>query len=334
MIRIITGSLNTEADTIKRFVYNHPLGNYFQSPSLYHLYLKTPNYTPLFLISYSQFDEINGLLLANVQREDGGVKGFFSSRCIIVGGPIAAGNDPRVADELVRALVEEVRDKSIYLEIRQLFVGDSFFEVLQSAGFSPTEYLNYVVGIDGVDENKARLNPTRRRQIGKAIKSGAEISVAHTLEEVREFYEILRSLYQSKVKKPLPPFELFENFLNDETSGKYFLVRHKGKTVGGIMCPIFKDTIYEWFVCGLDREYKELYPSVLATWAPIEYAAASGLKYFDFMGAGRVDEDYGVRDFKSKFGGELIAYQRFIKVNSRFLYGIGKAGLKLYSLFR
>lgn len=334
MIGIITGPLNSEADDIERFVYNHPLGNYFQSPSLYHLYLKTPNYTPMFLISYGQADEINGLLLANVQREDGGVRGFFSSRCIAVGGPVVAGNDPRVADELVRALVDEVKGKSIYLEFRQLFVGDSFVDVFQSAGFRPAEYLNYVVGIDGVDENKGRLNPTRRRQIGKAIKSGAEISVAHTLEEVREFYEILRSLYQSKVKKPLPPFELFENFLNDETSGKYFLVRHKGKTVGGIMCPIFKDTIYEWFVCGLDTEYKEIYPSVLATWAPIEYAAANGLKYFDFMGAGPANEEYGVRDFKAKFGGQLISYNRFVKVNKKIRYVAGKAGLKVYSLLK
>jgi serine/alanine adding enzyme len=95
------------------------------------------------------------------------------------------------------------------------------------------------------------------------------------------------------------------------------------------MCPVFGDTIYEYFIAGLDTEYKDLYPSILATWAPIEYAARNDLRFFDFMGAGKPDEDYGVREFKSKFGGKQVNYGRYQKIYNRILYSSGNFGLKI-----
>ena len=86
--------------------------------------------------------------------------------------------------------------------------------------------------------------------------------------------------------------------------------------------------MYEWFVCGLDGKFKNIFPSTLATWAAIEYAAANGFKYFDMMGAGKPDEGYGVRDFKSKFGGTLVENGRFIAVNNLPLYRIGELYIK------
>jgi len=47
------------------------------------------------------------------------------------------------------------------------------------------------------------------------------------------------------------------------------------------------------------------------------------------IGAGSADSDYGVREFKSKFGGELVQYGRFLRVNNKLLYNIGKFGLKI-----
>jgi len=46
------------------------------------------------------------------------------------------------------------------------------------------------------------------------------------------------------------------------------------------------------------------------------------------MGAGKPDEGYGVRDFKAKFGGELVEHGRFIHINQPVLYTIGKQAVK------
>ena len=91
------------------------------------------------------------------------------------------------------------------------------------------------------------------------------------------------------------------------------------------MCPIFHDRIiYEWYVAGEDEKHDGIYPSVLATWAAIEYAAMNGIKTFDFMGAGSPGQQYGVREFKSKFGGVQVEYGRFLRVFNKPVYNTGK----------
>ena len=51
---------------------------------------------------------------------------------------------------------------------------------------------------------------------------------------------------------------------------------------------------------------------------------------FDMMGAGKPDDGgYGVRDFKLKFGGELVEFGRNIHVCNRLLFSIGKLGVKI-----
>lgn len=87
--------------------------------------------------------------------------------------------------------------------------------------------------------------------------------------------------------------------------------------------------IYEWFVCGEDRQYKNVYPSICATWGGIEYAAQNGIPLFDFMGAGKPDIEYGVRDFKAEFGGTLVEHGRFCYVANPMLFFIGRLGVKL-----
>ena len=62
---------------------------------------------------------------------------------------------------------------------------------------------------------------------------------------------------------------------------------------------------------------------------PFQYGFKNNLRKFDFMGAGKSNEDYGVRDFKAKFGGELKEHGRFIKINNPFLYSLGKLALGL-----
>jgi lipid II:glycine glycyltransferase (peptidoglycan interpeptide bridge formation enzyme) len=94
------------------------------------------------------------------------------------------------------------------------------------------------------------------------------------------------------------------------------------------MCPILEGkVIYEMFVAGKDGQYKDIYPSILATYAAMKYANEHSIKRFDFMGAGKPDEAYGVREFKEKFGGELVEHGRFLCVLHPLLYKIGKLGV-------
>lgn len=308
-----------------KFVINHPNGNFFQSPAAFNFFSSTENYEPIFILA-EEDNEIKGILSAVIMKEPG-LKGYFSTRCIVWGGPICDNDE--LAGLMIDELTEYVKRKSIYTEFRNLFDVNELNDLFLKNGYQSEERINYIVEIESTEANKKKLNENRKRQINKSIKTGCRIIPAENIEKVNEFYTILFDLYKSKVKKPIPSFDFFAKFFNDRNLGTYLLAEYKGKIIGGIMCPVYKGTIYEWYICGLDNEYKDQSPSVMATWAAIEYGFNNGLKYFDFMGAGKPDEDYGVREFKSKFGGREVKLKRNLKINQPLLYNIGKYGLKI-----
>lgn len=316
----------------KEFVSNHPNGNFFQTPAFVDLINSVPNYKADAIFQIEK-NKIKGILVYTEQKEGSWIKGYFTNRCIVYGGPLLLNGEKGY--EIAVPLLKKIKKQTvaIYIEFRNLFDTTGFINAFESCNYSFQSHLNYIVPISPDPEKTfLLLNSSRRRQVRKSLKSGAEIIIPTSIEEVKDFYQILVKLYKQKVKKPLPPWLFFKNFHLKLNIGKYFLIRFEGEIIGGIMCPIYKKTVYEWYIAGLDGIYRNIYPSVLATWAPMEYAAKNGLKYFDFMGAGKPDDDYGVRQFKSKFGGKEVEYGRYLFINKPLLYKVGKFGLWLYKM--
>jgi lipid II:glycine glycyltransferase (peptidoglycan interpeptide bridge formation enzyme) len=318
-------------------VLNHPRGNIFQTPEIFELFKKTGNYEPLLFSTMGENDELTGILLAVIQKEHPGMLGYFSSRTVVWGGPIIKSSNSETEKLIIGILLKElykaVHLRTIYIQIRNLFDMSCYIDEFQKNGYRFDEHLNYIVETGKREETEKKVSKSKKRQIKKSLKSGAKIIEPSYIKQIEEFYHILKNLYKRKIKRPLPDWSFFKAFYElsrKNKVGKYFLIEYDKKIVGGIMCPIYKNTtIYEWYVCGLDGIYNGVYPSVLASWAPIDYALKKGLKCFDFMGAGKSDQYYGVREFKSKFGGRLVKFGRFERINNKTLFIIGKFGLKI-----
>jgi lipid II:glycine glycyltransferase (peptidoglycan interpeptide bridge formation enzyme) len=103
--------------------------------------------------------------------------------------------------------------------------------------------------------------------------------------------------------------------------------------LGGILCVNDSNAVFEWFVCGEETSETNIYPSVMATWTGIKYAAENNFSRFDFMGAGKPAKSYGVREFKAKFGGKLVENGRFLYICKPLLYKIGKAAIQMSKIF-
>ena len=104
------------------------------------------------------------------------------------------------------------------------------------------------------------------------------------------------------------------------------------QVIGGAACVLLPGRVmHEWYACGLDRDYKQqhIYPSVMATWAAMAYAATHGIPQFDFMGMGQPDIPYGVRTFKKAFGGRWTSHGRLSRINRPLPYSIAEL---LYNL--
>jgi len=320
------------ADKVNGYVLHHPNGNFFQSADFFRFIGAAEGNSPFLIVATDSAGDILGSLLGVIQTNGSGLKSWLSRRLIVWGGPLVRGGADRA--ETTRALLTDLAQyaggRAIYVEFRNFFDTGDTKQIFESCGFEYKLHLNYLVKTDEEAAVKKRTSSSRIRQIKSSLKAGAGITEARDASEVMAFYAILEKLYREKVKKPLPTPDLFLKFLTARI-GKFFLVKLEGRVIGGIVCPVFDNkVIYEWYVCGEDGLAQGLHPSVLATWAPIEYGYQNGFDHFDFMGAGRPDQDYGVREFKARFGGEEVCFGRYEMVVNKSLYKVGKIGLKVY----
>lgn len=312
------------------FVLNHPNGNFFQSPDAFELFDSVSNYRPILIVA-KEGEKIAGILLAVLMKEPG-LKGYFSKRCLVWGGPLARNNEQEIVKLLLVEFNRYVNKKAIYSEFRNLYDMSNFKLIFAEQNYVYEDHLNFILNISNPEMTFSNFKSEKRRQIRRALRNYVSFELIESEIKLKELYAIFKYIYKTRVRKPLPSFEFFVRLLKLKSVFVIGVIQN-GKIIGGSVLPSFNNTIYDWYRCGLDESYKHLYPSTVAVWAGISFGHERGFKYFDFMGAGKPDQEYGVRKFKEQFGGEMVNYGRYIKINLFLLYKIGKLGLYFYRKF-
>ena len=323
MINIIDNYADADKHLWSGLADSAPNGSFFQTPDCFRFLKEAEGHDPFVFIG-EKGGRYYMLCSGSVQYSASRLLKHFSRRAIVIGGLVTdteADHDDIAF--FLNHLTARLSKKAVYLEIRNLSDYTALNPLFEGAGFSRIAHLNFQVSVNGSEEAFRQLNQSRRRQVRKSLDGGAEIVVSNSGTEVEEFYSVLRETYRRKVHRPLPAKEFFIKFMESRL-GVYLLVRYKERIIGGIMCPVHgRKALYEWYVAGEDSKYPGIYPSVLATWSAIEYAASNKIRIFDFMGAGRPDESYGVRDFKAKFGGTQVEHGRYLKVFNKPVHRAG-----------
>ena len=224
-----------------------------------------------------------------------------------------------------------LKKKAIYIEFRNYSDYSKYKFCIDKTGFNYQPHLNFHLNVTLHDNLYSKISESKIRQIKQTEKSGVIYEEANNKIDIQEFYNQLNNLHKSKIKTPLFPIEFFLKIANQSFS-KFYIVKSYKHVMGGIICVFDDKKVYEWYVCGSDTENSGIYPSVLATWAGINFASSNGFEVFDFMGAGKPNKKYGVRDFKAKFGGELVEHGRFLYICNQLLFTIGKTTLKIIAL--
>ncbi|NDP22639.1 MAG: GNAT family N-acetyltransferase [Paludibacter sp.] len=307
---------------------NSSVASYFQTLECYNFYTSLSFMTP-FVFGVSENNKLVGLLCGYLIADGNNVKRFFSRRAIVPGGLLLHKDISQDALKmLLTEAVSHLRKKTIYIEIRNYNDYSSFVPTLDAVNFNYKPHFNFHVATPNVESTFSALSDSKKRQIKTAQKTGVEWSETTNKQEIGAFYILLKQLYATKIKLPLFPLEFFEKLV-ELPNGKLLVVKHEGELIGGMACVSYSGkVVYEWFVCG-DESKRDVYASVVATWAGLEYAAVNNYERFDFMGAGKPQKSYGVRKFKSKFGGERIENGRFLYLCKPLLYTLGKTILTI-----
>lgn len=337
-----------------RLVETSATSTWFQTPEAYDFFASMPELFQPFVVAIANnpslseaqhsstpsLQTLRGVCVGYVTVEKNPIKQFFTRRGIIIGGPCLADDaTEEEVEALMSAVREQLRSKAIYIETRNFNDYSKWKNSFAKAEFSYQPHLNFHVDTSSVEIVEANLGKSRKRDIRTTIREGVTITSIYDLglqiddferaRMVHEYYEILKNLYEAKVKTPLFPESFFQTLVKIPDA-RFLLTELNGKIIGGTVCVAQEGKcLYEWFACGEDGVYPHVFPSCYATYAGIRYAAGHNMPRFDMMGAGKPNEAYGVRDFKAKFGGKEVEYGRFICITNSLLYKLGVLGVKI-----
>lgn len=300
-----------------------PFASPFQLPEVFDLYQEVSG-VAADVLAVEDDGELKALMVLTIHYELG-VKAYFSRRGIVYGGPLLRSVDDHAALRfLLSYMAERYQKRLIYLEIRNGFDYAPLREDFLQSSFSYVPWLNFQFHSQSPENFKHGMSKSRLRQLNKGLKNGVVWRLAQSTEEVKTFYHILSDLYQHKIRKPLPSLDFFLHYYHSNFA-KIIVVEKDEVIIGGVVCPYLeKGYLYEYYICGLDREYPQCYPSTVAMWAMVSLAEELGVQHLDLMGAGEPDKANGVREYKRQFGGELVEHGRYLMVLKPMLYRLGR----------
>lgn len=300
--------------------------HYFQHPSFGQIFSKNSKYRYQWLAVTRPDGTWIATLAWVMMFERAFILRYATTRTVVYGGPVFLPGLPepekqQALDAALKSLIRITRNKSLYIQFRNFYDTARFADTFKRHGFVFSERLNLVKTITHSESAYAEMSPSRCRELRLSHKNGLMIRDAANISEVDQLYGLLQKLYKKKVRKPLIARSVvhgFYHFSVHNNCGKILVAEYKGSIVGGIIAPFTPGgTIFEWYVCGLDKHLKQekVYPTVSLTWAAMQAGMLQGCHHFDFMGMGIPGKPYGVRNFKARFGGEWVNYGRWMRVN-------------------
>lgn len=253
----------------------------------------------------------------------------LSSVAIIENAPLYEDSEQgkKAAEFIIKHYNGYIRRKALYSNVK--IDNNSFLEKLyESEGYGKTACLNFEIRLDK-DPGKVfmAIHKSRRKNIKKTAKIGMEI-IESNASSLQDFYRLLRETYD-KLGLLVPDISFFNAAFDLLPSNvKLFLARYEGKFIAGRIVILYKKKIFDWYA-GASSRHLNLFPNDAMVWHVLEYGCRNGYELFDFGGAGVPGEEYGVREFKKRFGGQLVEYNSFKKVHRPVIANLGSRFLSV-----
>lgn len=326
----LTNPSEKEFEEIDFFLQRHPNASYFQSALFFKSCVYSNKLFPFYILAYDN-TILTGVLLVFKQIQiNKPVFNFLSSRSIIWGGPLVLNNNFLIYEGLYKSY-EEMKYPSIYTQVRNIFDMSDYKVSMTLLGFTYEEHLDIIVDLEKTNEQLWKeVHAKRRNEIRKALKEGTSFFNENTNEALIECYAILKEVY-TRAKLPLPEIEHFEALLANSNTGnglKIFVAKFENKIIACMLCLAYGNMLFDYFA-GAYSKYYNKYPNDLIPWEVFKWGKQMGYKKFDFGGAGKPNIPYGVREYKKKFGGEMVNYGRFEKVHFPLLFKLVSLGFKV-----
>ena len=304
--------------------------NVFQSRFYYDVLAYNNKTIPCVLIA-EECGVLKGFILIQVQNYFSRLLKSFATRAVISGAPLF-NDDENALSYMLEKYNSIFRNKLVYTQVRNIFNVDKFNRIYEKHNFKRNDHLNYIIDLNnGIDKVWDNVYSKRKNEIRKGTKEGITVRELDYKVELKAAYDIIEVIYK-KAKLPLPEYAYFQNAI--EVQGGENILRIIGgyfesKLIGVMFLLCFEGRVYNWYAAAIPDYYKK-YPNDVITWEAIKWASENGFQIFDFGGAGNPAKEYGVRDFKKKFGGVEVNYGRYECVHKPSIMKLSEYGFKLW----
>jgi len=305
----------------------------FQTPIMSRVWDNSRNYKTIkkFLI---ESGKLTALFISHMISEGDGLKGKFSTRAVIPGG-IVHNTDENGISFLLNDFEETVKKDALYSQIRLLWSDPIQEKVLRDWGWEYEQHLSYHIDL-GLSEEQliSEMKTDKRRAIKRAQKKNLTFLEGREISDIRAFYLMLEETYID-AGVPLADFSFFESIFNlmvSEERAKFFLAKVGDEYAGGRLVLFHNDTVLDFYAAD-NNELRTFYPNEFLVWNILQWSKKNGYSIFDFYGAGKPSEEYGVREWKKRFGGNEVTHGRFIKIHQPKKLKMGKGMYKMIKWF-
>ncbi|MDY6867154.1 MAG: GNAT family N-acetyltransferase [Chloroflexota bacterium] len=319
----------------QQFLLENPKANIFQSPEFSEIFRRVKGHTPHLWAALNNDGAVKALLPTVEVTLIDGLLSRLTTRLIAYGGVLydSSPDGHEALSQLLEIYTQRVGRAALFTEFRNLFDVTDVQPILKNHDFKFEGHLNYLIDLDRpAEEILQSMGRRTRKQIRRGLRQGdVTISEVSHREQLDDWYKLLQRTY-SVAQVPLSDISLFEaafDVLHPKGMIKFLIANVDDTMVSCSAELLFKDIIYGWYG-GTDREYSSYIPNELLIWHLLEWGAENGYRVYDFGGAGKPDEEYGVRDFKAKFGGELVNFGRNTHVHSPSRLKLSKFSYGLY----
>jgi serine/alanine adding enzyme len=314
----------------------HPKGNVFHTPEYFDLCNSISLYNGTAICCMSG-EKICGMLIAVVQHDFPSFLGALTARSVIWGGPLTENNNEEIVSLLLEAYNNKVKRNVLFSQFRNLSDISLWTKTFETAGYKFEEHLNILIDLSRDKEQLwSDIHPTRRKQINRSAKREVMTSIPEKIDndKLRKCFDLLQKVYR-KTGLPLPGYYYFENavkIFDKKGILKLFLAEYNNEIIGFRMVLCFKRTIYDWYAAG-SEDHLDKYPNDVLPWEVLKWGYKNDFMSFDFGGAGKPSQEYGVRDYKLKFGGQVVNWGRFTLIHKKSTYAIIMTLFRLWKKF-
>lgn len=315
--------------TWRAFVDNNSNSQIFHTPEMFQVFSQTKGCRPALWATVDSHDRPLALLLPVQITLRGGLLHRFTTRAVAYGSVLCepGGEGQEALKVLLQAYKQEMKGQILFTELRNLSDLATLQPVLHECGFDYEEHLNFLVDLTRPrDEIWKSIKSSARRNVRKAHKSGVTVEDVNDPSRIPAIYDLLKGVYR-RIQVPLADESFFQSsfeILRPKGMIKILVTKAEGADIGVLTLLMHKDIILYWYT-GTLREHASYRAGDLLVWHTLEWGNQSGFRLFDFGGGGKPGEEYGVRDFKAKFGGRLVNYGRNICVHAPLTLQVSKA---------